>query len=191
MTVDVRLEEPGDRADALEVERLAFGSDEEPSIVGAVRDEDGSFAMVAVEDERIVGHVQFSRAWIGETSVVALGPIAVLPDRQGLGIGSALVRAGCAETGARGERAVILLGSPAFYSRFGFRPALERGLRNPFAGFGEGDLVIAEEDFMLRELSDEPAPLAGQVAPGLRPASRLKLGRARPRLGATRTWLSW
>ena len=159
----VRLEEQRDREASLEVERAAFGSEEEPGIVEALRDEEGSFALVAEEDGAVVGHVQFSRAWVGDARVVALGPISVAPERQGRGFGSALIEAGLDEAGARGEVAVILLGSPEFYPRFGFRPGLDRGLRNPFAGIGEGDFVIAEEDFMVWDLCTPPAILSGAV----------------------------
>ena len=54
----VRPEEPRDRDASLQVERLAFGSDEEPGIVEAVRDEEESFALVAEEYGAVVGHVQ-------------------------------------------------------------------------------------------------------------------------------------
>ncbi len=134
MSVTVRLELPADRDAAVEVERLAFGSGEEPAIVEAVRDLEGSFALVAEEDGALVGHVQFSRAWVGEDPVVALGPIAVLPERQGRGIGSALTEAGCQEARARGEKMVILIGDPAFYPRFGFEPAMGRGAPQPVRG---------------------------------------------------------
>ena len=53
--IRIRPEEPLDREAALEVERLAFGSDEEPGIVEAVRGDDGSFALVAEEEGAIVG----------------------------------------------------------------------------------------------------------------------------------------
>jgi putative acetyltransferase len=157
----VRPEEPGDRDASLEVERLAFGSDEEVGIVEAVRDEEGSFALVAEEDGGVVGHVQFSRAWIGETAVLALGPVGVLPARQGRGIGSDLVRAGLEEARSRGEAAVILLGDPAFYPRFGFEPGPALGLSNPYAGVRPDGFEIAEEDFMVARLAD--VTLAGEV----------------------------
>ena len=157
----VRPEEARDRDAALEVERLAFGSDEEPAIVEAVRDEEGSFALVAEEEGAIVGHVQFSRAWIGETAVVALGPVGVLPERQGHGIGSELIRDGLGEARSRGEAAVILLGDPAFYPRFGFEPASSFGLANPCAGVRPDGFEIAEEDFMVALLGG--ARLAGEV----------------------------
>jgi hypothetical protein len=58
VNVAFRPETPRNRDAALEVERLAFGSDEEPDVIRAVRDVEGSFALV--------GHVQFSRGWVGE-----------------------------------------------------------------------------------------------------------------------------
>jgi putative acetyltransferase len=157
----IRPEEPRDRDAAVEVERLAFGSDEEPGIVEAVRDEEGSFALVADDDGAIVGHVQFSRAWIGETAVVALGPVGVVPARQGQGVGSELIRGGLGEARSRGEAAVILLGDPAFYPRFGFEPATAFGLSNPFAGVRPDGFEIAEEDFMVAPLG--VGRLAGEV----------------------------
>ena len=157
----VRPEEPRDRDASLEVERLAFGSDEEPEIVEAVREEEGSFALVAQEDRAIVGHVQLSRAWIGETAVLALGPVGVLPECQRRGIGSELIREGLREARSRGEVAVILLGDPAFYPRFGFEPGLAFGLANPYAGVRPDGFEIAEEDFMVARL--EESPLAGDV----------------------------
>jgi putative acetyltransferase len=155
----IRPERLEDRDRSLEIERLAFGSEEEVAIVEAVRDEDGSFALVAEEEEDgdLVGHVQLSRAWIGENAVLALGPIGVVPARQREGIGSALMRAALDEARARDDPAVILLGDPAFYSQFGFEPAASVGLRNPFAG------EVAEENFMLAPLHDRARSLSGEV----------------------------
>jgi putative acetyltransferase len=149
VSVQIREERLEDRAGAIEVERLAFGSDEEASIIEAVRDEPGSFALVAEADGGIVGHVQLSRATIGAADVLALGPIGVLPSRQGEGIGSGLVRAALEAAAERSEAAVILLGSPAYYPRFGFRPGSALGLRNPYAGIEPNGFEIHEEDFML------------------------------------------
>ncbi|MCI0633879.1 MAG: N-acetyltransferase [Actinobacteria bacterium] len=159
--LEIRPEQPRDRDAALAVERLAFGSDEESRIVDAVRDEPGSFALVAEQDGAILAHVQFSRAWIGETPVVALGPVGVRPEHQGRGIGSRLIRAGLEEARSRGEAAVILLGSPAFYPRFGFEPGSGLGLSNPFAGVRPDGFEIAEEDFMVTVFTD--GVLAGEV----------------------------
>src|SRR5262245_24345952 len=132
-----------------------------PKIVEAVRDDDGSFALVAEEEGAVVGHVQFSRAWIGEVAVLALGPVGVLPDRRGRGVGSELIREGLEEARSRGEAAVILLGDPAFYPRFGFEPASAFGLSNPYTGVLPDGFEIAEEDFMVARLAE--ARLAGEV----------------------------
>jgi putative acetyltransferase len=161
--VNVRLERPEDRATSVEVERAAFGSEAEGIIVVAVRDDPGSFAFVAEEDGLVVGHVQLSRAWVGPVGILALGPIGVLPDRQRQGIGHALIEAAVGEARARDELAVILLGDPTLYPRFGFEPASRYGLRNPFAGRSAGRLVIAEEDFMILPLDDRVHALAGHV----------------------------
>ena len=104
MTVLIRDEGPADRDAALEVERAAFDTELEAEIVAAVRDEKDSFALVAEDDNgAVIGHIQFSRAWIGETVVVALGPVGVVPERHGRGIGSALIRTGLDRARERGE----------------------------------------------------------------------------------------
>ena len=154
----IRFEDPSDRPASLEVERAAFERPDEANIVEAVRDEPGSFALVADADGEVVGHVQMSRAWVGEAAVLALGPIGVESDRQGRGIGSSLVRGALAEAVRRGEWAVILLGAPAYYRRFGFVAASIHGLRNPFAGSHEGGFVIDEEDFQIAMLDEHWVP---------------------------------
>ena len=152
----VRPEEPEDRGPALEVERSAFGSDEEPAIVEALRDGAGSFALVAEVAGEVVGHVQFSRAWVGETEALALGPMAVRPDRQGKGIGAALVRGGLEVAAERGETTVIVVGDAGYYERFGFRPASSFGVPVPFP-------EVPEDDFMLAHLGGEGSAPTGAV----------------------------
>jgi predicted N-acetyltransferase YhbS len=162
--VIVRLERPDDRVAASEVERAAFAGQEEAEIVERVRDEPGSFALVAEDAGTVVGHVQLSRAWVGPDPVLALGPIGVLPERQGGGIGAALVRSAIDEARRRGEIAVILLGSPVYYRKLGFRAASGRGLRNPFAGTTEDGSRIEEEDFQIAVIDETRAStLAGDV----------------------------
>ena len=164
MSVRIRPEELADRRASVEVERAAFGSDQEPGIVEAVRDEEGSFALVAEDEGDVVGHLQFSRAWAGDVPVLALGPIGVLPSRQGSGIGSALMRAGIEEAREHEEAAVVLLGDPAFYRRFGFEPGIMFGLPNPFAGMTlPGGILVVEENFLLALLDDRAPSLAGPI----------------------------
>lgn len=137
MDTSIRPELPGDRAAIHEVNRLAFGQDEEANLVDALRD--GGFArlsLVAEVDGQIVGHILFSEMAIitpsGSISALSLAPMAVRPQWQRRGIGSQLVHRGLEECREAGHRIAIVLGHPAFYPRFGFRPELAAVLESPF-----------------------------------------------------------
>lgn len=93
-------------------------------IVDALRSANAlSISLVAESDGRVVGHIAFSRAAVGDAAAgwYLLGPVAVLPDHQGRGIGRALIEAGLEELRSRGASGCVLVGDPAFYERFGFR----------------------------------------------------------------------
>jgi len=79
-------------------------------------------SLVAESEGEVVGHIAFSAAEIGGASTgwFLLGPVAVRPERQGEGIGRALVEGGLDALRARGARGCVLVGDPAFYGRFGF-----------------------------------------------------------------------
>ena len=133
LVLSIRNEEPGDSAAIRAVNEGAFGQTDEAEIVDKLRAAGNSvLSLVAVRDGEIVGHVQFSPVTIeheGSTiEGVGLGPMAVLPDFQDQGIGSALVEAGLAAVGDRGCPFVVVLGHPHYYPRFGFSPASEQGI---------------------------------------------------------------
>jgi len=125
----------------LDVHRRAFGRDEEAAMADAVRSSDGfvpSLSLVAVTDEATAwcqtqGHVLTS--WVGlegsSRRLLQLGPIGVLPELQGQGIGSALVRASLDAARGLGEPVLLLEGNPKYYARFGFVRADELGLLPP------------------------------------------------------------
>jgi putative acetyltransferase len=102
---------------------------------------------VAEEDESGAGHIAFSPVRLDGQTVeehgVGLAPVAVLPDDQGRGIGSRLIRDGLAACERAGYGFVVVLGEPAFYRRFGFDRADRRGIGNEYG---------AEEAFMVLEL---------------------------------------
>ena len=87
-----------------------------------------TLSLVAHEDGRQVGHAAFSPVTIGDGSAdwYGLGPVAVLPDMQGRGVGAALIREGLARLRALGAAGCVVMGDPAYYRRFGFetRPDL-------------------------------------------------------------------
>lgn len=129
----------------------------EGALVAALRasgDVVADLTLVALESERIVGHVLFSRMHVGDTSALALAPLAVTPEKQRMGIGSALVRralerARQADKAPGAPRFVIVLGHPDYYSRFGFTRAANFGIAVP-----EG---FPPECFLALELVPGPA----------------------------------
>jgi len=130
------------RAEIAEVVRAAFAQrygsgDGEVGLIEALRaDGDVLVEMAALEKDEIVGHVLFSRMMAEPPTcrIGALAPVAVRIDRQNQGIGDALIRAGLAACQEKGSDAVIVLGDPPYYRRFGFDPALAAHLASPYAG---------------------------------------------------------
>ncbi|HMF96436.1 MAG TPA: N-acetyltransferase [Vicinamibacterales bacterium] len=129
MSIEIRGERPDDVAAIREVNRLAFGQDQEANIVDSLRSGDGlRLSLVAALDDRIVGHVAYSPVVAHGVAGAGLGPVAVLPDHQRQGIGSALIKAGNARLHDAGCPFIVVLGHPGYYPRFGFRPASTYGL---------------------------------------------------------------
>ena len=130
--MDIRREIPGDAAGVREVNELAFEGPTEAGIVESLRTLAGTISLVAAAGSRMIGHIFFTPVEIepvsSGTSVAGLGPMAVLPGDQRRGVGSALVRAGIDECRRQGYAAIVVLGHPAYYPRFGFRPAERWGL---------------------------------------------------------------
>ena len=95
------------------------------------------FSFTALTEGGAVGHVTASQATVATASVVAVGPIGVLPERQLAGIGRALMDALVTAADAADVPLIVLLGSPQYYSRFGFRPAQELGVIPPEPRWGD------------------------------------------------------
>ncbi|GLO63715.1 N-acetyltransferase [Vibrio sp. MACH09] len=92
-------------------------------IVSKLREAKALTLSLVCEDKTcVVGHIAFSPIMInGEKSGwYGLGPLSVIPERQGEGIGSALIREGLSQLKAQAIEGVVLLGEPSYYSRFGF-----------------------------------------------------------------------
>ena len=116
----IRPEAPRDQDAIHTVHRRAFPGEDEARLVDDLRrDGNAAISLVAETERGIVGHILFSRLQ-APLRALALAPLAVGPEAQGQGIGSALVRAGLDRAVAEGWDAVFVLGEPAFYGRFGF-----------------------------------------------------------------------
>jgi putative acetyltransferase len=140
LPVTIRLEAPGDEPGVRAVELAAFTGPEEADIVDRIRLEapDGWRSLVAADaDGRVVGHLLLSPCVVTDADgivvgrVLALGPMAVLPRVQFRGVGSSLITAAMGLAIARAVPALVLLGYPAYYPRFGFAPARAQGLLPP------------------------------------------------------------
>lgn len=131
----IRPESTDDHGPIRTVVTAAFDSAAEAELVDRIRASPEfvpEMALVAEDGDRIIGHVMISRARLrndsGERQISMLSPLAVDPECQRRGIGSALVRAALDEAEALGEPLVILEGSPAYYGRFGFEHAARYGI---------------------------------------------------------------
>lgn len=157
----VRQERPEDLPAVESVVAAAFlrrGSDRpsESRLLEDLRTDPGwlpELSLVAVVDGRICGQVVCTRGWVDDAPALGLGPLAVLPESQGTGVGSALMYAVLAAAEALGEPLVALLGSPEFYARFGFEPARHHGIEPPVPDWAE--------HFQVRWLTAETGSLAG------------------------------
>lgn len=119
------------------INQAAFGRTDEADLVDQLREQgDVLLSLVAEVGQQAVGHILFSRMFIDTTDgaipAVALAPMAVLPIHQRQGIGGSLIRRGLDLLRDAGEEAVIVLGHPEYYPRFGFSCERARLLQSPF-----------------------------------------------------------
>jgi putative acetyltransferase len=151
--IEIREEETADQDAIRDVLTSAFPTDVEARLVYVLRQrQKASIALVAVADTRIVGHILFSPVTVAHGPEgfrgVGLAPVAVHRDCQNRGIGSTLIREGLERCKQGSYDAVVVLGHPNYYPRFGFRTASDYGLDNEYMaaeafmvlGFKEGIL---------------------------------------------------
>jgi len=152
----IRPEEPGDIRAIHQVNRQAFETAVEASLVDALRRRaQPLISLVAVVDDEVAGHILFSPVTLSSdpgARIMGLAPMAVVPAKQRQGIGTALVRAGLEECRRLSFEAVIVLGHADYYPRFGFVPASRYGLTCEYD--------VPDDVFMVLELS--PGTLEGR-----------------------------
>jgi putative acetyltransferase len=154
--ITIRVEAAEDVDAVWRVNEAAFGRAGEADLVDALRRRGAVIlSLVAEQEGAVVGHILFSPVTISDgdktVTAVGLGPMAVAPGYQGMGIGSQLVEAGIAWLREAGHRVVIVLGHPEYYPRFGFVLASRHGIR--------WENEVPEDVFMALAL--HPGGLAG------------------------------
>lgn len=143
--MEIREQRAEDLDEVLALTRLTFGDegDEVAAIVRLQVEEPvyGSRGWIALDGDRIIGHVALTDGWIDAVrrlvSVPVLSPLTVHPQHQGSGIGGALIAYAVAAADAAGAPAVVLEGDPGYYSRHGFEATVDRGVLRPSTAIPE------------------------------------------------------
>ena len=152
----VRPEQAGDQAGIRHIHLQAFGGDSEAKLVDRLRNTELSLiSLVAEEQALLVGHILFSPvSLVGPVPappLAGLAPMAVVPQWQRRGVGRSLVTTGLEYCARANYVAVVVLGHPEYYPRFGFVPASRFQIKCEYD--------VPDEVFMLKEL--QPSALQG------------------------------
>ena len=161
--LEIRQENKDDYEEIYNVVKTAFETAEhcdgnEQDLVVALRKGDNfipDLSLVALKDNKIVGYILFTKIRIGEFEEVALAPLGVLPKYQKKGIGSKLIKEGHIISKKLGYHYSVVLGSNEYYSKFGYIPAIEYGIKAPFD--------VQSENFMAIKLNDTSEDVQGIV----------------------------
>ncbi|MDE7221539.1 MAG: N-acetyltransferase [Oscillospiraceae bacterium] len=158
LPIELRLERPADYRAVEELTRDAFWNHHVPGcdehyLAHILRDSPDfvpELDYVAVHDGQVVGNIMYTRAKIvldrgGGREVLCFGPLAVAPAFQGQGVGGRLVEHTKALARELGYAAILILGDPDYYSRFGFVPAERYGI-----GTSWGVYIISLQAFELQ-----------------------------------------
>lgn len=147
--MNIRNEQASDKESIYQINTQAFETDDEARLVNALRDSGCDYiSLVAEQDHKLVAYILFTSVILSASQaglkLLGLAPMAVLPEYQNQGIGSALVKRGLELCKAKGYDAVVVLGHPNYYTRFGFVPSDEYGIKSEYE--------VPREVFMIQEL---------------------------------------
>jgi len=145
--ISIRKEKAEDAHGIRLVNEKAFGRLQEAELVDKLRLTCPKLlSLIALCEDQLIGHILFSPATIegvhGVLEGMGLAPVAVLPDDQGKGMGSKLIRSGIDILEKDSCPFIIVLGHPHYYPRFGFEPASKYGIRCQWEGVPDGAFMI-------------------------------------------------
>lgn len=153
MNTTIRTEKENDHKPIYDVNKLAFQQEDESKLIEKIRKGENfipELSIVAEIDNRIVGHILFSKIKIignSDYESLALAPMAVIPEFQRRGIGSELIKKGMDKAKKLGFDSIIVLGHKEYYSKFGFQRASKWDVKCPFD--------VPDEVFMAIELTEK------------------------------------
>ena len=155
--IRIREEQTDDIQSVHKLNALAFETEAEADLVDVLRENARPvLSLVALDGDTIVGHIMFTPVELSgnpSLNIMGLAPMAVVPDRQRCGIGSALATEGLDRCSKMGAGAVVVLGHPAYYPRFGFAPASTMNI--------DCEYDVPDDVFMVLELTAGHLPGAG------------------------------
>lgn len=159
----IRQEELRDQEEVYNLIKKAFETaaekdGTEQDLVEALRNSEAfipELSLVAVENDRIIGHILFSKVRIGNQEELALAPLSVHPKYQRKGIGLALIEKGHHVAKELGYEYVVVLGHETYYPKAGYVPASQFGIRVPFD--------VPDQNFMAIRLCDGAKKVDGIV----------------------------
>lgn len=159
----IRQEKPEDYDEIHDVVQKAFASAEhsegnEQDLVVALRNSNAyipELSLIAIIDNKIAGHIMFTKLKIQEQTEVALAPLSVLPEYQRNGIGRSLINHAHKIASNLGYNYSIVLGSEKYYPKSGYVKAENYNIKAPFE--------VPSENFMVCVLNDNPVIISGTV----------------------------
>lgn len=156
----LRGERDADYDAIFEINKMAFDREDEAKLVNALRKTRNyvrGFSIVAILDEKVVGHAIFTHAAImnqgRKFNCLALGPMAVLPELQRQGIGKKLVEEGILRAKENNFKAIIVLGHSEYYPKFGFVKASSKKIKTRFTALDENFMVLELNPNALKGIS--------------------------------------
>ena len=145
----IREEELADTEAIWNINAEAFDTEAEANLVNVLRESGCTFiSLVAKTDNKAVGHILFTPVELtgnkNKLKLIGLAPMAVLQQHQNKGIGSKLVKTGIEYCKTKGYDAIVVLGHPNYYPKFGFVPSVTYGIKSEYE--------VPDEAFMILEL---------------------------------------
>ena len=150
--MNIREEQSSDIEKIWQLNSATFESDAEANLVNALRLSGCTYiSLVAETDNKIVGHILFTPVELlgdkNSLKLMGLAPMAVLNEYQNKGVGSALVEVGLEHCRSLGVDAIVVLGHPNYYPKFGFAPSVGFGIKSEYD--------VPDDVFMILELTPE------------------------------------
>lgn len=161
--IEIRQETKEDYEEVYNVVKIAFETAEhsdgnEQDLVVSLKNSSSfipELSLVAIQDNKIVGYILFTKIKIGQHEELALAPLAILPEYQKQGIGKKLIETGHTIAKKLRYHFSVVLGSEDYYPKSGYVPAIQYGIKAPFE--------VPNENFMAIKLNDFDKEITGSV----------------------------